>query len=98
MNPFPGVNSVLVLDNAKIHHDQELLEYLDAFGVKVEFLPPYLPDLNPIESAFATIKKFLQRNRYFVDVCYNPTYPLIVACAQITPQIAEGYFRGSGYF
>src|SRR6266540_3866628 len=66
MNPFPGVNSVLVLDNAKIHHDQELLEYLDAIGVKVEFLPPYSPDLNPIESAFATIKKFLQRNRYFV--------------------------------
>jgi len=39
MNPFPSTNSVLVLDNAKIHHDQELLEYLDAFGVKVEFLP-----------------------------------------------------------
>ncbi|GES97782.1 homeodomain-like protein [Rhizophagus clarus] len=32
MNPFPSTNSVLVLDNAKIHHDQELLEYLDAFG------------------------------------------------------------------
>ena len=98
MNPFSGVNSVLVLDNAKIHHDQELLEYLDAFGVKVEFLPPYSPDLNPIETAFSTIKKFLQRNRYFVDVCYDPIYPLIVACAQITPQMAEGYFRGSGYF
>ena len=56
MNSFPSKNSVLVLDNAKIHHDQELLDYLDAFGVKVEFLPPYSPDLNPIESAFSTIK------------------------------------------
>src|SRR6266542_2940678 len=39
-----------------------------------------------------------QRFKEFVVFCYNPTYPLIVACAQITPQIAEGYFRGSGYF
>ena len=98
MNPFSDVNSVLVFNNAKIYHNQKLLKYLDTFEVKVEFLPSYSSDLNSIESAFATIKKFLQRNRYFVDVYYNPTYPLIVAYTQITFQIAEGYFRGSGYF
>ncbi|GES77791.1 hypothetical protein GLOIN_2v1776603 [Rhizophagus clarus] len=49
-------NSVLVLDNAKIHHDQDLLDYLSAFGIKVEFLPPYSPDFNPIETAFSMIK------------------------------------------
>jgi len=72
MNPFLSKNSILVLDNAKIHHDQELLNYLDAFGVKVVFLPPYSPDLNPIETAFSTIKQFLQRNRYFVEISYKP--------------------------
>ena len=61
MNSFPSKNSVLVLDNTKIHHDQELLDYLDTFEVKVEFLPSYSPDLNPIESAFFTIKQFLKR-------------------------------------
>ena len=61
MNPFPSTNSVLVLDNAKIYHDQELLDYLNAFSIKVEFLPPYSPNLNPIESAFSTIKQFLKR-------------------------------------
>jgi len=61
MNPFLSKNSILVLDNAKIHHDQELLNYLDAFGVKIIFLPPYSPNLNPIETAFSTIKQFLQR-------------------------------------
>jgi transposase len=74
MNSFPSTNSVLVLDNAKIYYDQELLDYLDAFGVKVEFLPPYSPDLNPIESAFSTNKQFLKRNRHFVEICYNPIY------------------------
>ncbi|GBC30237.1 IS630 family transposase [Rhizophagus irregularis DAOM 181602=DAOM 197198] len=98
MNPFPNKNSVLVLDNAKIHHDQELLDYLDAFGVKVKFLPPYSPDLNPIETAFSTIKQFLQRNRYFVEISYNPIYPLLIAYFQITPQMAKGYFKGYGYF
>ena len=86
MNSFPSKNSVLALDNAKIHHDQELLDYLDAFGVKVEFLPPYSPDLNPIESAFSTIKQFLKRYRYFVNISYNSIYPLLIAYSQITPQ------------
>ena len=98
MNPFPSTNSVLVLDNAKIHHDQDLLDYLSAFGVKVEFLPPYSPDFNPIETAFSTIKQFLQRNRYFVEVSYNLIYTLLIACSQITSQMAKGYFRGCGYF
>ena len=98
MNSFSSKNSVLVLDNTKIHHDQELLDYLDAFGVKVEFLPPYSPDFNPIETAFSTIKQYLQRNRYFVEISYNPIYPLLVTCSQITPQMTEGYFRELGYF
>src|SRR5437773_266801 len=98
MNPFPSKNSVLVLDNAKIHHDQELLNYLDAFGVKVEFLPPYSPDLNPIETAFSTIKQFLQRNQYFIEISYNPIYPLLIACAQITSQMAKGYLENLDIF
>jgi transposase len=95
MNPF---NSVLVLDNAKIHHDQKLLDYLDAFGVKVEFLPPYSPDFNPIETAFSTIKQFLQRNRYFVEISYNPIYPLLIACSQITPQWRKVILEDAGIF
>ena len=52
MNPYPGPNSVIVLDNAKIHHDEGLIEYLQAFGIHIEFLSPYSPDLNPIETSF----------------------------------------------
>ncbi|CAG8752389.1 26696_t:CDS:2 [Gigaspora margarita] len=53
-----------VLDNAKIYHNSELLAYLDAFDVRVEFLPPYSPDLNPIEMAFSYIKNYLKRYNY----------------------------------
>jgi transposase len=53
--------SVIILDNARIHHDEELIEYLQAFGIRVELLPSYSPDLNPIETAFSVIKSFLKR-------------------------------------
>ncbi|CAG8845203.1 30121_t:CDS:2, partial [Gigaspora margarita] len=56
MNTFPHARSVLILNNARIHHDDGLLEYLNAFSVRVEFLPPYSTDLNPIELAFSIIK------------------------------------------
>lgn len=97
MHSYPHPKSVLVLDNARIHHDNGLLEYLDAFGVRVEFLPPYSPDLNPIETAFSVIKSFLQRYHDFVENSHDPIYPLLVACAQVSPEIAKQFYEASGY-
>ena len=56
MNPYPGDNSVIVMDNARIHHDNELITLLEGLGCRIVFLPPYSPDFNPIETAFLTIK------------------------------------------
>ena len=97
MNPYPGPNSVIVLDNAKIHHDEGLIEYLQAFGVHIEFLPPYLPDLNPIKTAFSAIKSFLKKNRDFIESCNDPIYALLIASFHITAAMAEGFFKGTIY-
>jgi transposase len=97
MNTYPHARSVLVLDNARIHHNDGLLEYLNAFGVHIEFLPPYSPDLNPIETAFSFIKSYLKRYNYFVESCPDPRYPLLVACSQITPLLSDAFFNGAGY-
>ena len=56
MNSFPIKNSVLVLDNGKIYHDQELLDYLNAFGVKVEFCHPILLISIPLNTFGQTSK------------------------------------------
>jgi transposase len=48
MNPFPGPHSVLVLDNVSIHKGRNLLDICNTKGVRVEYLPPYSPDLNPV--------------------------------------------------
>ena len=45
MNPFPGKNSVIIMDNAKIHHDEALVESVEEISGKVIYLPPYSPDL-----------------------------------------------------
>ena len=49
MNPYPGPNSVLILDNCIIHHNAEALQVLMNAGIRVEFLPPYSPDFNPVQ-------------------------------------------------
>jgi len=97
MNPYPGPNSVIILDNAKIHHNEDLIDYLQAFGIHVEFLPPYSPDLNPIESAFSVMKSFLKKNRDFIESCSDSIYALFIASLHITPAMAEGFFRGTVY-
>jgi len=48
MNAYSGPYSVLVLDNVSIHKGQHLRDICNAKGVRIEFLPPYSPDLNPV--------------------------------------------------
>ena len=97
MNPFPGDNSVIIMDNAKIHHDNELIALIEGLGCRVVFLPPYSPDYNPIETAFSTIKSWIRYNHIFMETCNDPMYALLVACSQITPQMAKSYFEASIY-
>ena len=58
---------------------------------------PYSPNFNPIETAFSTIKSWIKRNRDFMESCDDPIYALLVACSQITPQMAQSFFESSIY-
>src|SRR5436190_2910519 len=59
-NPWPGPCSIIVLDNASIHKDQELQDMCNAAGVKLHFLLPYSPDFNPIELTFKDLKAWIK--------------------------------------
>ena len=52
--------SVLILDNAPFHRKSHIYDIADDYGFKVIFLPPYSPDLNPIEKIWANIKRRLR--------------------------------------
>ena len=92
-NPYPGPRSVLVLNNCSIHHSEEVRALVeDEAQCKLIFLPPYSPDLNPIEQAFSCIKAYLRR--FWQDFSLSI---IDRACQHITSNMAQGFFKASGY-
>ena len=73
--PFNGVNShsIVVLDNCSIHHVDHIVNLIESMGVLVLFLPPYSPDMMPIESAFSKVKSFLKANEIAFGAYDDPT-------------------------
>jgi transposase len=72
-------------------------------GVRLYYLPPYSPDLNPIEESFAYLKAYLRRNgssfRHAVDSKNAASILLFLhtALASISPTHAQGWMTHSGY-
>ncbi|KAJ3523244.1 hypothetical protein NMY22_g11530 [Coprinellus aureogranulatus] len=96
--PYPGPLSVLVMDNARIHHDQAILELAEQHGVRIEYLPAYSPDLNPIEEAFSKVKAFIRRHEdLFTKEGNGMVYDLMEVMEIVTEHDALGYFMHSGY-
>jgi transposase len=92
-NPYPGPRSVLVLDNCNIHHSENVRTLVeDEAQCKLIFLPPYSPDLNPIEQAFSSIKAHLRRHWEDFSLSVIDT-----ACHNITTDMAWSFIRSSGY-
>ncbi|OAV89506.1 hypothetical protein PTTG_28647 [Puccinia triticina 1-1 BBBD Race 1] len=67
MNRYPDYNSVLVCDNATVHRGERVRDLCEAAGVWLLFLPPYCPELNPIELGFAAIKHNLGASQVLND-------------------------------
>ena len=61
--------SVVILDNATVHHSDEIVRLIWSVGADVIFLPPYSPFLNPIEQYFNIYKRTLKnlQNMLWVD-------------------------------
>ncbi|KAJ5480242.1 hypothetical protein N7530_005751 [Penicillium desertorum] len=56
------------MDNASFHHSERITQMCVDTGVKLVYLPPYSPDLNPIEEFFAELKAFIKRNWSYYEV------------------------------
>ena len=63
---LPG-HSVVVLDNATFHKRQDIKDVIRKAGHTLEYLPPYSPDLNPIEHKWAQAKSIRKKERCNVD-------------------------------
>ena len=60
-------NSVVVMDNAAIHHVIRAIDLIKEAGAIVMFLPPYSPDIMPIEKCFSKVKSYLIANELLVQ-------------------------------
>ena len=50
------------MDNASFHHSEKITEMCFEAGVRLLYLPPYSPDLNPIEEFFSELKSYIKQN------------------------------------
>jgi transposase len=89
----PG--QIVVVDNLKVHDSDRARAAIEAQGAQLWFLPPYSPDLNPIEEAFSKVKAFL-RSAAPRTLDQHST-AIWAALRTVTPNDAAGWFAHAGY-
>lgn len=89
----PG--DVVVMDNLSSHKRPTVRERIEAAGAALRFLPPYSPDFNPIEKAFARLKAELRKAEERTVAGLWRRIGSIVDLYQ--PQECENYFSSCGY-
>jgi transposase len=85
----------VILDNLSTHKIKSVASLLATRGAAVRYLPPYSPDLNPIELAFAKLKAHLRQAaaRTLDDLQAS----LALALGSFSPQHCRGFFRHARY-
>jgi transposase len=97
MGAFPGPNSVLIMDNARIHIGGWLQELCDARSVLLKYLPPYSPDMNPIEKVFSVMKSQIKRRNLLTGTDEDPGKIKALLREICTPNLMAGLFRSCNY-
>jgi transposase len=88
-------NDIVVLDNLGSHKSVEVRKKIRATGARLIFLPPYSPDLNPIEQMFSKIKQAMRTAMArSVQAVHDA---LATTLATITPQECSNYLQNAGY-
>jgi len=93
--PSLGPGDIVILDNLPAHKHNPAIEAIRATGAEIRFLPPYSPDLNPIEKMFSKVKEYLRAAaartvEALIDEIGN-------ALRSVTSQDIRGWFKSCGY-
>jgi transposase len=86
---------IVILDNLPAHKSPAAEQAVRERGARLMFLPPYSPDLNPIEMAFAKLKAHLRAMAMrTIDELWNAIGQI---CDLFTPEECANYFQAAGY-
>ena len=92
-----NTNSIVVMDNASIHHSQEVASLISSVGALLIYLPPYSPDLNPIEEVFSSVKAYLKAHEQVVFNTSDIESIVQDAFCKISQEDCKGWFSDCGY-
>ena len=93
--PTLSPGDIVILDNLGSHKGAEVRRLIEQQGASLVFLPPYSPDLNPIELAFAKLKALLRRAaERSVDALWERIGTLL---DEFHKDECKAYFRHAGY-
>ena len=86
---------VVVMDNLTAHKGERVRELIEGRGCELLYLPPYSPDFNPIEEAFAKIKGLLRKAEARTREALVEA--MGIATSAVSAQDARGFFEHCGY-
>lgn len=89
----PG--DIVVMDNLNVHKSETAINAINKMGAKVIFLPPYSPDLNPIEKMWSKIKQLLRG--FKARTIEKLSEGVKIALEMVTKNDAYGWFSSCGY-
>ncbi len=93
--PTLHAGDIVVIDNLGSHKGDAIRKAIRSAGARLAFLPPYSPDLNPIEQVFAKMKTLLRKaEERTLEALWCRTGELL---QHFSPNECTNYFRNAGY-
>jgi len=93
--PTLSPGDIVVMDNLPAHKNAAVREIIEAAGAELRYLPPYSPDLNPIEQAIAKLKAHLRKaQERSIDALWQRIGTLL---GLFQPRECANFFANSGY-
>lgn len=93
--PTLSPGDVVIMDNLPAHKAAGVRDAIETAGARLMFLPPYSPDFNPIENAFAKFKALLRAKAERTIAALWNTVGAVVDL--FTPAECANYFKAAGY-
>ena len=93
--PVLKSGDIVIMDNLGSHKSKMVRDAIKAAGARLWFLPPYSPDLNPIEQTFAKIKYWMRMaERRTIEDAWRHVGKIV---GSVAPEECANYLKNSGY-